>query len=213
MTNTTDAREMARRAERLAAQGRDLPGCTYTERIEQVRRGSGKNATVDERKTVVVGIRELSCDWWTAEGSTSAAHPFVAFDADDDRSLIENPCNREAKERWFLEHHPKRSEAGVRVHAYFVFTCMALVTAFRLHQAHAEEAERRGEDTGIGRFRRQLEMKNRDKVVVFCGEHFGIFRNFEFALLLGATVRDRALMGETVRTVFDRCGRPKADTS
>jgi hypothetical protein len=46
--------------------------------------------------------------------------PFVAFDAYDDRSLIENCCNREAKEHWFLEHHPKRSEAGVRVHAYFV---------------------------------------------------------------------------------------------
>ncbi len=251
MTITTDAREMARRAERLAAQGRDLEGCTYTERIEQVRRGSGKNATVEERKTVVVGIRELPCDWWRDGGSSSAhnaksfqpkrlnatvvlrwdgtqkdaekevvllttdpaADPFVAFDAYDDRSLIENACNREAKERWFLEHHPKRSEAGVRVHAYVVFTCMALVTAFRLHQAHAEEAERRGEDTGIGRFRRQLEMKNRDQVVVFCGEHFGVFRNFEFALLLGATVRDRALMGETVRTVLDRCGRPKADTS
>ncbi len=153
MTITTDAREMARRAERLAAQGRDLPGCTYTERIEQVRRGSGKNATVDERKTVV------------------------------------------------------------RVHAYFVFTCMALVTAFRLHQAHAEEAERRGEDTGIGRFRRQLEMKNRDQVVVFCGEHFGVFRNFECAVLLGATVRDRAVMGETVRAVRNRCGVPTADSS
>ncbi len=153
MTITADAREIARRAEGLAAQGRDLEGCTYTERIEQVRRGSGKNATVEER------------------------------------------------------------EAGVRVHAYVVFTCMALVTAFRLHQEQAEEAERRGEDTGIGRFRRQLEMKNRDTVVVFCGEHFGVFRNFEFALLLGATVRDRALMGETVRTVLDRCGVPKADSS
>ncbi len=251
MTITADAREIARRAEGLAAQGRSLEGATYEERVEKVKRGSGKNATVDERKTVVVGIRELPCDWWREGGSSSAQHaksfqpkrlnatvvlrwdgtqkdaekevvllttdpapgPFDAFDAYDDRSLIENTCNREAKERWFLEHHPKRSEAGVRVHAYFVFTCMALVTAVRLHQAHAEEAERRGEDTGIGRFRRPLEMKNRDQVVVFCGEHFGVFRNFEFALLLGATVRDRALMGETVRTVFDRCGRPKADTS
>ncbi|MGH9363693.1 MAG: transposase [Thermoanaerobaculia bacterium] len=251
MTIARDAREIARRAEILAAQGRDLEGCTYKERIEKVRRGSGKNATVEERKTVVVGVRELPCDWWTAEGSTSAAHskgfqpkllnatvvlrwdgapadaekevvfltsdpaadPFAAFDAYDDRSLIENTCNREAKESWFLEHHPKRSEAGMRVHAYFVFTCMALVVAFRLHQEQAEEAERRGEETGIGRFRRQLEMKNRDKVVVFCGEHFGIFRNFEVVMLLGATVRDRALMGETVRTVLDRYGRPRVDSS
>lgn len=92
---------------------------------------------------------------------------FAGFDAYDDRSLIENTCNREAKESWWLERHPKRSEAGVRVHAYFVFTCMALVTALRLHQQAAEAAEQRGEETGIGRFRRQLEARSRDKVIVF----------------------------------------------
>lgn len=251
LTITTDAREIARRAEALAAQGRALDGTTYQERVEKVQRGAGKNATVEERKTVVVGIRELPCDWWREGGSSSAAtsksfepkrlnatvvlrwngapadaekevvflttdpanDPFVAFDAYDDRSLIENTCNREAKERWFLEHHPKRSEAGMRLHAYFVFMCMGLVSAFRCYKEQALEAERTGEDTGIARFRRQLALKNRDKVVVFCGEHFGIFRNFEFALLLGATVCDRALMGESQRTVLQRYGALPADTS
>ena len=251
LTITTDAREIARRAEALAAQGRALEGTTYKERVEKVQRGAGKNATVEERKTVVVGIRELPCDWWREGGSSSAAtsksfepkllnatvvlrwngapadaekevvflttdpanDPFVAFDAYDDRSLIENTCNREAKERWFLEHHPKRSEAGMRLHAYFVFMCMGLVSAFRCYKEQALEAERTGEDTGIARFRRQLALKNRDKVVVFCGEHFGIFRNFEFALLLGATVCDRALMGESQRTVLQRYGALPADTS
>ena len=132
--------------------------------------------------------------------------PFVAFDAYDDRSLIENSCNREAKEHWFLEQHPKRSEAGVRAHAYFVFFCMALIEGFRLYRAKAEKAERKGEDTGIARYRRGLELENRDKVLVFIGEHFGIFRNFEFALLLGAQVRERALMGDTVQTVLARFG-------
>jgi len=251
LTITTDAREIARRAEALAAQGRALEGTTDKERVEKVQRGAGKNATVEERKTVVVGIRELPCDWWRQGGSSSAANaksfepkllnatvvlrwdgapadaekevvllttdpagdPFVAFDAYDDRSLIENTCNREAKESWFLEHHPKRSEAGMRLHAYFVFMCMGLVSAFRCYKEQALEAERTGEDTGIARFRRQLALKNRDKVVVFCGEHFGIFRNFEFALLLGATVRDRALMGESQRTVLQRYGALPADTS
>jgi hypothetical protein len=251
LTITTDAREIARRAEALAAQGRALDGTTYKERVEKVQRGAGKNATVEERKTVVVGIRELPCDWWREGGSSSAAtsksfepkllnatvvlrwngapadaekevvflttdpanDPFVAFDAYDDRSLIENTCNREAKESWFLEHHPKRSEAGMRLHAYFVFMCMGLVSAFRCYKEQALEAERTGEDTGIARFRRQLALKNRDKVVVFCGEHFGIFRNFEFALLLGATVCDRALMGESQRTVLQRYGALPADTS
>jgi hypothetical protein len=251
MTITADAREIARRAEALAAQGKRLDGATYKERIERVTHGSGKKAWVEERKTTVVRIRDLPCDWWTPLGSTSAANSkrfqpkllnatvvlqwdgapkdaekevvildtdpsadaFAGFDAYDDRSLIENTCNREAKESWFLEHHPKRSEAGMRAHAYFVLTCMALVTAFRLHQQQAEEAESRGEETGIGRFRRQLQAANRDKVIVFCGGHFGIFRNYEVMLLVGVSLRERALMGESAETVLARARARTPNTS
>jgi len=137
-----------------------------------------------------------------------ADDPFVAFDAYDDRSLIENTCNREAKEHWFLEHHPKRSEAGVRIHAYFVLLCMALVSGFRAYKSQTDEAERRGQDTAITRYRRQLTVQNRDKVVVFLGGHFGIFRHYEFALLAGIAVAERALMGETVQAVLRRYGVP-----
>ena len=251
MTITADAREIARRAEALAAEGKRLDGATYQERVERVTHGSGKKAWVEERTTTVVRVRDLPCDWWSKAGSTSAANAksfqpklvnatvvlrwdgapkdadkevvildtdpsndaFAGFDAYDDRSLIENTCNREAKESWFLEHHPKRSEAGVRAHAYFVFTCMALVTAFRLHQQAAEAAESRGEETGIGRFRRQLEMRNRDRVIVFCGEHFGIFRNHEVFLLVGIPVRERALLGESAQTVLAGYRTKAPDTS
>jgi len=252
MTITAEAREIAHRAALLAGQGKKMEeGCTYKERTEKVKRGAGKNAVVEERKTIVVGIQDLPCDWWMEGGSSSAANskgfkpklinatvvlhwdgepsddgkevvflttdpatdPFVAFDAYDDRSLIENTCNREAKESWFLEHHPKRSEAGVRVHATFVFMCMALISAFRMHKEKCDELERKGEDTGIARYRRQLEMMNRDKVIVFCGPHFGIFRDWEFAMLAGITVRDRALMGESVQTVLARYGALMPDSS
>jgi hypothetical protein len=135
-----------------------------------------------------------------------AADPFVAFDAYDERSRIENSCNREAKEHWFLEHHPKRSEAGVRVHAYFVLLSMALVAGFRADKSKSDEAERRGQDTGITRYRRALERENRDKVVVFIGGHFGILRSYEFALLAGVTVKERAEMGDSVETVLRRYG-------
>lgn len=130
--------------------------------------------------------------------------PFAVFDAYDDRSLIENSCNREAKEHWFLEHHPKRSEAGVRVHAFFVMLCMALVAGFRLHKAKTDEAERRGQQTGITRYRRALERRNRDRVVVFQGEYFGVFRHWEVMLLLGGNVREREQMGETAQSVLAR---------
>ena len=252
MTITTDAREIARRAEALAAQGLALEGSTYEERVERVRHGSGKNTTFEDRKTTVVRIRELPCDWWKKEGSSSASNAkdfkpklvnatvvlrwdgalkdaekevvildtnpadgaFVGFDAYDDRSLIENTCNREAKESWFLEHHPKRSEAGMRVQAYFVFLCMALVSAFRLHKQKCEEqAQSRGKEIGVSRYRRHLEAENRDKVVVFCGQHFGIFRNYEVMLLVGVSVLERSLMGESAQSVLERCRAGRRDTS
>ena len=135
----------------------------------------------------------------------------MAFDAYDDRSLIENTCNREAKEAWFLEHHPKRSEAGVRVHAYFVFLCMALMAAYRLHKEKTDEAERRGKETGTTRYRRKLEVKNRDKVIVFIPGYFGIFRNFEIFLLMGGRIREHA--GQTAETVLERYGARSAPFS
>lgn len=250
---TRDAREIARRAREAHAQGRSIDGCVYRERTETVTRGAGKNAKSETRTTELVGIRDLPCDWWCADGHTSKSNaksfephkiratvvlrwdgapkdaekevvllttdpsddPFVAFDAYDDRSLIENTCNREAKERWWLEHHPKRSESGVRVQAFFVFLCMALVAGFRAYKSKTDEAERRGQDTGIARYRRQLEAANRDRLIVFIGAHFAILRSYEFALLGGFNVRKWAEMGETVETVLRRYGvaTTKIDTS
>jgi hypothetical protein len=135
-----------------------------------------------------------------------APDPFAAFDAYDDRSLIENSCNREAKERWFLEHHPKRTEAAVRVHAFFVFACMALVAGFRAYRARSDEQERRGQDTGIARYRRRLAVQNRDKVAVFIGEHYGVFQTYEVFVLVGITIRDQEALGETPEVILRRYG-------
>jgi len=251
MDVTRDAREIARRAAATASQGRDLEGTVYRERVATVTRGAGKNARRESLRTIVVGVRDLPCDWWGPDGSTSKANakdfqpklvnatvvlrwdgapkdaqkevvilttdpardPFVAFDAYDRRSLIENTCNREAKEHWFLEHHPKRSEAGVRVHAYFVFLCMALIAGFRSYKAKADEAQRRGQESGITRFRRELEVQNRDKVAVFINGRFGIFRTFEVMLLVGVGVREWEIRGESTHTVLERYGAAGKDSS
>jgi hypothetical protein len=146
----------------------------------------------DAEKEVVLLTTDLADD------------PFVTFDAYDDRSLIENSCNREAKEHWFLEHHPKRSEAGVRVQAFLVLLCMALTAGFRAYKSKTDEAERRGQELGITRYRRKLKVANRDKLVVFFGESFGIFRSYEVLLLVGVTVRKREAGGETAETVLAR---------
>lgn len=250
MNVTRDAREIARRARDAHLHGRTLDGCVYRERTETVKRGAGKNATTETHTTELVGIHNLACDWWNADGDSSKSNaktfeshkihavvvlrwdgapkdadkevvllttdssddPFEIFDAYDDRSLIENACNREAKEKWWLEHHPKRSEAGVRVQAYFVFLCMALVTGFRAHKSKTDEAARRGQDTGIARYRRELAAANRDRIAVFIGEHFAILRSYEFALLSGVTVRERQATGEDVESVLRRYGVPSPPT-
>ena len=72
---------------------------------------------------------------------------------------------------------------------------------------------RRGQDLGITRYRRALERDNRDKVVVFIGERFGIFRSYEFALLVGVTVKERERMGDTAESVLRRYGVLPPDTS
>ena len=139
--------------------------------------------------------------------------PFAALDAYDDRSLIENTCNREAKETWFLERHPKRTEAGMRVQTYFVFLCMGLLAAFRAEKAKADAAELRGAETGMSRYRRGLERENRDKVAVFIGENYGVLQSWEFAVLAGIVVREHAERGDTAESILARLGSGAGDTS
>jgi hypothetical protein len=81
---------------------------------------------------------------------------------------------------------------------------MALITAFRRYRKEAEEAESRNEETGITRYRRKLELMNSGKLVVFCGNSFGIFKNNDVMLLAGLAVRESALRGETVEGVLAR---------
>lgn len=141
--------------------------------------------------------------------------PFVAFDEYDRRSTIENTCFREAKEKWHLEKHPKRSEAGVRVHTCFTFLCMGLVRAFRAHKAEAQEQAKQGRVLGIERYRRELLKENLDKVMVFVGERYGIFRTYEIALFAGWRVLEQEEAGITRETVLARYGitPSRSDTS
>ncbi len=41
--------------------------------------------------------------------------PLQVFDDDDDRSLIENCCIKEAKQQWDLGHPPQKTARAVRV--------------------------------------------------------------------------------------------------
>jgi Transposase DDE domain len=113
--------------------------------------------------------------------------PLQPFDDDDERSLIENCCIKEAKQQWDLGHPPQKTGRAVRVHVIFTFLMFALATAYRLRCEHAEV---RGEPVGWQRWRRQLLEQARDKVIVFAQRWYGIFHIAEFALLVEVKLKD-----------------------
>ncbi len=137
--------------------------------------------------------------------------PFVVFDDYDWRSVIENGIFKEGKHPWHLGQFPQKNEAAVRVHCFFTLAVMALCTAFRLWKEQGApeggvagkgapgpgdeaESELAGIDLlggeGTARWRRRLKEENRDKVIVFVGEKYGIFHVAEYSILGGVRIKD-----------------------
>lgn len=114
--------------------------------------------------------------------------PFTVIDRYANRSLIENQLFREAKQAWFLEQFPRKTREGVTVHAYLTFTVMALTRAFRNYQYTEGRAELKGQETGMRRYRRKIKSTNRDKLIVFVNDTYGIFYTHEAFILAGIDV-------------------------
>ena len=104
------------------------------------------------------------------------------FDDDDDRSLIESCCIKEAKQQWDLGHPPQNTERAVRAHVVFTLLMFALATAYRLQ---CERPALGGEPVGWQRWRRQLLEQTRDHVIVLAHGYDGIFHIAVFALRTG----------------------------
>ena len=125
----------------------------------------------------------------------------MVFDRYDARSVIENGIFKEGKYPWHLGHFPKRTEAAVIVHVHFTLLVMALCTAFRLWQAQQATAPVPQTEShpslsstllggeGTARWRLRLKEENRDKVIVFVGQTYGIFHLAELAVLTHLPIR------------------------
>jgi len=127
--------------------------------------------------------------------------PFVVFDTYDWRSVIENGIFKEGKHPWHLLNFPKRTAAAVVVHCHLTVLVMGLTTAFRLWQKQQASAPTAltavlptlssallgGE--GIARWRKRLHEENRDKIIVFIGQDYGVFHLAEFAILTHLPIR------------------------
>ncbi len=127
--------------------------------------------------------------------------PFSIFDTYDWRSVIENGIFKEGKHPWHLLRFPKRTEAAVVVHCFFTLLVMGLCTAFRLWQAQVATTPTSSTEVvpslssallggeGMARWRQRLREENRDKIIVFIGQAYGIFHLAEFAILTHVPLR------------------------
>src|SRR6266700_3487967 len=149
-----------------------------------VGHGHGQKATQERLRTELVSVPALT-----------------SYDSYDWRSVIENGIFKEGKHPWHLLRFPKRTEAAVVVHCFFTLLVMALCTAFRLWQAQATTTATSSTEMvpslssallageGTARWRQRLREENRDKIIVFIGQAYGIFHLAEFAILTHLPLR------------------------
>ena len=144
--------------------------------------------------------------------------PFTVFDTYDWRSVIENGIFKEGKHPWHLLRFPKRTEAAVVVHCHFTLLVMALCTAFRLGQTQTATTPTEATQVlptlssallgaeGTARWRQRLREENRDKLIVFIGQAYGIFHLAEFAVLTHLPLRQLPASLGSPQAVLQRFG-------
>jgi hypothetical protein len=113
--------------------------------------------------------------------------PLRPFDEDDDRSLIEHCCSKEAQHQWDLGHPPQNTARAGRVHVLFTLLMFALATASR---RPCEREATGGEPVGGQCWRRQLLEQTRDHVMVCAQGYYGIFHLAEYSRLGGVKRKD-----------------------
>ncbi len=118
--------------------------------------------------------------------------PFITFDRYDERSLMENKLFREVKQNWHFEHPPKKTKEGVYIQTYMTMGMKALTTAFLKWQEEQLQLEALRKQTTWQMYRRKLKVLNRNKLIVFVGQHFGIFPSHEVFMLANVPVHDIA---------------------
>jgi hypothetical protein len=89
--------------------------------------------------------------------------PWDAFDAYDDRSLLEHGGRQERQQAGSLKPPPQKTARAVQGHGFFPLARCARTMASRVRTAHAAVGDEPG---GWQRWRRQLLQQHRDNVII-----------------------------------------------
>jgi hypothetical protein len=115
---------------------------------------------------------------------------FQRFDRYDERSLIENRVNRDAKQHFALGTSLARTPEAFLTATVFSTLALVFHRSLALHRERmVEHLDRRGEPLGVLRYRRQCALLNHDRLIVVVGDRYGIYRLTEFARLAGIPLR------------------------
>jgi hypothetical protein len=108
----------------------------------------------------------------------TSAEVLAAFDAYDDRSLVENMEYRELKQGYRLPTFIGKDARSIAAHLFFEVLLCSVIALYQHQRASRYVAE------GIRRLRRVV-WKEGLEVVVYVGCWYGLFSVREFAILLG----------------------------
>ena len=106
-------------------------------------------------------------------------------------------------------------EISDHIQTYMTMGMKALITAFLKWQEEQLQLEALGKQSTWQMYRRKLKVLNRNKLIVFVGQHFGIFPSHEVFMLANVPVHDIAKdLNITREQVYARyTKRPLAENS
>jgi len=119
----------------------------------------------------------------------SVQKPLTTYDGYDERSEMENGLFREAKQAWLIQRPARNNKDAFRSHVYLTLIMMALTTAFRTWMDQQDKLARKGQETGIRKFREKVKQENGNKLIVFDEDHYAIFDTYEVFILCGRNVQ------------------------
>jgi hypothetical protein len=124
--------------------------------------------------------------------------PLKVYNGYDARSEIENSVFREAKQAWFIQRPPRNTASAFRAHVYLTLITMALTTAFQAWMDQQDRLDKKGNETGIRKFRQKVKQENGNKLIIFDEGRYAIFDTYEVFILCGRTVLMPTGVPETI---------------
>ena len=119
----------------------------------------------------------------------SVQKPLTTYDGYDERSEMENGLFREAKQAWLIQRPARNNKDAFRSHVYLTLIMMALTTTFRTWMDQQDKLARKGQETGIRKFREKVKQENGNKLIVFDEDRYAIFDTYEVFILCGRNVQ------------------------